>query len=205
MSQKPYILGVAGGSGSGKTYFARNLHEILGPEKCLLISQDSYYIDQSHKFDKDGGAVNFDHPDSLDFNLLSKHLSSLRQKNSIEVPIYDFKTHQRQKETITESARPIIIIDGILILSQPHVREHFNDAVFFNTPESIRFERRLKRDVEERGRTEKGVHDQFASQVKPMHDQFVQPSMSFAEYVINDLDQYGPVLNKLITKISSFS
>lgn len=182
--KKPIIIGVAGGSGSGKTTFAKRLLQNLGTEKCAIIGQDSYYIDQSHKFDRDGGAVNFDHPSAIDFNLLEKQLIDLKSGKSIDVPIYDFATHKRLKETIHVEPHPIILVDGILILSQENVRQHFDKSVFIDTPEDLRFERRLKRDVIERGRTKDGVTAQFYGQVKPMHDQFVEPSKHFSTLLV---------------------
>lgn len=196
-----FILGIAGGSGSGKTYFARALYEALGPEKACLIYQDNYYIDQSAKFDFDGGSVNFDHPSALDFDLLGKHLSLIKNNQSIEIPIYDFKTHSRQQKTIHQKPTKVILVDGILILGQAQVREHFTESVFVDTSEDLRFERRLKRDVEERGRTPEGVHNQFYKQVKPMHDQFVEPSKQFANYVILENQNYDEVFNSLLKKL----
>lgn len=197
------IIGVAGGSGSGKTYFARALHERLGKKQSAIIYQDNYYIDQSAKFDHDGGSVNFDHPSSLDFDLLAEHLSQLKSGKSIEIPTYDFVTHSRQKETIPQAPQPVILVDGILLLSQPHVRKHFDLSVFVDTPESLRFERRLKRDVEERGRTPDGVKRQFEVQVKPMHDEFVQPSMEHAEHVISDLEGFDLLLDQLTNEFKA--
>lgn len=196
-----FILGIAGGSGSGKTYFARALYEALGPEKACLIYQDNYYIDQSAKFDFDGGSVNFDHPSALDFDLLGKHLNLIKNNQSIEIPIYDFKTHSRHQKTIHQRPTKVILVDGILILGQAQVREHFSESVFVDTSEDLRFERRLKRDVEERGRTPEGVHNQFYKQVKPMHDQFVEPSKQFANYVILENQNYDEVFNSLLKKL----
>ncbi len=193
--KKPIIVGVAGGSGSGKTTFAKRLLLKLGSDNCAIIGQDSYYIDQSHRFDRDGGAVNFDHPSAIDFNLLEQHLISLKSGNSIEVPIYDFATHKRLNETIKVNPHPIILVDGILILSQANLRTHFDYAIFIDTPEDLRFARRLKRDVEERGRTKDGVTAQFMGQVKPMHDQFVEPSKHFSTLLVN-VDNFDLELEK---------
>lgn len=193
--KKPIIVGVAGGSGSGKTTFAKRLLLKLGSDNCAIIGQDSYYIDQSHRFDRDGGAVNFDHPSAIDFNLLEQHLISLKSGNSIEVPIYDFATHKRLNETIKVNPHPIILVDGILILSQANLRTHFDYAIFIDTPENLRFARRLKRDVEERGRTKDGVTAQFMGQVKPMHDQFVEPSKHFSTLLVN-VDNFDLELEK---------
>lgn len=190
------IIAIAGGSGSGKTTFARELQRELGDHNCGLIYQDSYYIDQSDKFDKDGGAVNFDHPDALDFKLMAKHLEALKNGKAIDIPIYDFATHSRKIESIIFPCRKIIIVDGILLLSQEVLRPLFDRSYFIDCPENIRYERRLNRDVVERGRTPEGVKAQFDSQVKPMHDQFVEPSRAKATRSVNQ-DDFGRALEIL--------
>ena len=149
--KEPYILGVSGGSGSGKTFFAKDLQNHLGPENCNLIFQDNYYFDQSHRFDFDGGAVNFDHPDSIDFSLMAQNIMDLRSMKPIEMPLYDFKTHTRPKSTQKVYPKKILIIDGILIFHSPALRIQMSELVFFDTPEELRFERRLNRDIHERG------------------------------------------------------
>lgn len=188
--EAPYIIGVAGGSGSGKTFFARELQKILGDEKCTILYQDNYYIDQSQSFDGDGGSVNFDHPESLDFALLAQGLAALKAGKSIKVPIYDFATHTRKNETLDCHPKKIILVDGILILDSKLVREELNEAIFFDTPEELRFKRRLERDVHERGRTAEGVKKQFDLQVKPMHNQFVEPSKNYAQTIVKDFGDY---------------
>lgn len=199
--ERPYIIGVAGGSGSGKTYFARELHRILGDDQCTILYQDNYYIDQSHRFDGDGGSVNFDHPSSLDFDLLAEGLSILKQGKSIEVPIYEFATHKRLTKTITCEPKKIILVDGILILDSPVVRAQLDEAIFFDTPEELRFQRRLERDVVERGRTPEGVKKQFDLQVRPMHDLFVQPSKVHAQTVVCDLGEYSEALQAFTNRL----
>jgi len=184
------IIAVAGGSGSGKTTLARKIQNELNNEMnfdaCAILGQDSYYFDQSAKFDRDGGSVNFDHPSALDFNLLARHLKNLRAGQAIEVPIYDFTTHTRLKRTETLKSKPFIIMDGTLILSQNVLLPHFNESIFMGVDEATRFQRRLKRDVEERGRTPEGVRDQFYKQVKLMHDEFVEPSKGAAKILIRN-------------------
>ncbi|MFT6071450.1 MAG: uridine kinase [Bacteriovoracaceae bacterium] len=182
------IIAITGGSGSGKTTFARDLLSELGDECCGLMYQDSYYIDQSSRFDRDGGAVNFDHPESLDFKLMASHLEKLKKGEDVEIPVYDFATHSRLNEVQLFKSKKIILVDGILILSQEILRPHFDRAIFIDCPEDLRFERRLNRDVVERGRTPEGVRAQFKNQVKPMHDQFVEPSRKFATRVVNQDD-----------------
>ncbi len=186
---KTFILGVAGGSGSGKTYFAQELKDALG-EHATIVYQDNFYIDQSHRFDHDGGSVNFDHPESLDLKLLAQCLSELKTGNSTNIPVYDFKTHSRSKEPIVVQATTIVIVDGILIFHPDYLRAQFDEMIFFDTPESLRYERRLERDVNERGRTPDGVRAQFLKQVKPMHDEFVEPSKTHAHTVVRDLGDY---------------
>lgn len=197
----PFILGVAGGSGSGKTFFARALHQRLGPSACEIIYQDNFYIDQSHRFDFDGGSVNFDHPDSIDFDLLADVLKSLRGGRSTDIPIYDFVTHSRKKEKITIHPKPVIVVDGILVLHSEPVRSLFHDRIFFETDESLRFQRRLERDTVERGRTPEGVRSQFYKQVKPMHDLFVAPSMAHARVVVKDQDGFDVVIDEICQQV----
>lgn len=197
MKKPVAIIGISGGSGSGKTYFAKKLLADFDPKDCTLIHQDNYYIDQSDKFDYDGGSVNFDHPSAIDFNLLGSQLGELKKGHSVELPVYDFASHTRQPDTIHVDPTPIILVDGILVLSQGQVRCHFTDSIFVATEESLRFERRLKRDVKERGRTEEGVKNQFFKQVVPMHDEFVEPSKEYASFVISNQDEFDEVLDSL--------
>lgn len=200
---RPYIVGIAGGSGSGKTYFARALQKALGLQHCSLIYQDNFYFDQSKKFDHDGGSVNFDHPSAIDFDLLFTKLQELRSGNLAQIPIYDFVTHSRSEKTLAAEPTQIVLVDGILIFSHEKVRSVFDDMIFFDTPEELRFGRRLKRDVEERGRTEAGVLAQFTKQVKPMHDEYVQPSMQYAHTIIRDLGEYSIHLESYVEKLKA--
>lgn len=185
------IVGIAGGSGSGKTTFARRLKEKIGMSQCCVLGQDSYYFDQSNKFDHDGGSVNFDHPDALDFDLLAKHLCELKKGHEVDVPIYDFATHSRSSEPAKLSPTKYVFVDGILIFSQPQVVKELDYKIYIDCPEDLRFERRLNRDVNERGRTKEGVKNQFYKQVKPMHDLFVEPSKEVACNIVTveDFDE----------------
>ncbi|BBH53676.1 uridine kinase [Fluviispira sanaruensis] len=199
MQKKIKIIAISGGSGSGKTTAARRLQKMLEIDHCKILSQDNYYIDQSKNF-KGDGTVNFDHPDAIDFNLMADHLSDLINNKTIQIPIYDFTTHKRKNETISFQPTKVIIVDGILILSQEKLRSFFDASLFLDIPEQIRFERRLKRDVEERGRSPEGVKIQFYSLVKPMHDAFVQPSIEFATYIANN----EITLNLALDEIKNF-
>lgn len=198
---RPHLIGVAGGSGSGKTYFARHLQNFLGPKNCEIVYQDNFYIDQSKKFDFDGGSVNFDHPSSIDFQLLARHMAELKTGKLTQIPIYDFVTHSRKAETLPVHPTPIIIVDGILIFHAEEVRCQFDDLVFFDTPEELRFQRRLDRDVQERGREPEGVKNQFMKQVKPMHDQFVAPSMKHAKTVVSEVEQFEEILQSYCQRL----
>jgi uridine kinase len=191
---KPFILGVSGGSGSGKTYFARDLMNALGSAACAIVHQDCFYIDQSKRFDYDGGAVNFDHPSSIDFACLAECLEQLRRGEPTEIPDYDFTRHARKVHRIGIPVKPLIIVDGILIFHSAPVRRLLDDLIYFNTPEELRFQRRLERDVNERGRKPEGVRQQFFSQVKPMHDQYVEPSSQYAKHIVSCEAEYQELL-----------
>ncbi|MGE4130438.1 MAG: uridine kinase [Bdellovibrionales bacterium] len=193
-SKSVWLIGVAGGSGSGKTHFAQDLQTQLGSEVCQILYQDSYYKDQSGRFDYDGGSVNFDHPDSLDFDLLAENLATLKRGEPIAVPRYDFVTHTRSKETDRMTPSGVILVDGILIFHPPRLRSLFDDRLFFDTPEDVRFTRRMHRDVKERGRTPEGVRTQFANQVKPMHDRFVEPTKLHARLIVNEESDYAELV-----------
>lgn len=195
------LVGVSGGSGSGKTTFARELAAALGSKKCDVITQDSYYFDQSAKFDHDGGRVNFDHPDSLDSTLLQEHLEQLATDQTVLIPKYDFKAHKRLDSYRAAGGKAVVILDGILIFHWLPVRSKLSERIFIETPEQIRFERRLRRDIEERGRTPEGVSEQFASQVKPMHDLFVEPSKIFATMIVDGRDSFSESIAQICSRL----
>ncbi len=201
METRPLIIGIAGGSGAGKTTFSTKLRDALGDAVCQFISQDSYYIDQSDKFTEDGGNVNFDDPSALEFGLLEAHLKSLSMGQSVDIPIYDFATHTRSNKTSRVNPAKVILVDGTLILSDPASISHFDIRIFIDIAEDIRFERRLFRDTRERGRTADGVKAQWVNQVKPMHDRYVQPCASVADYVICDDGSWDECLRQVLGRI----
>ncbi|KAI9023125.1 uridine kinase [Hyaloraphidium curvatum] len=185
MAPRTRVIGIAGGSGSGKSTLAAAVAARLGPSKCTMLAQDRYYRDQSARFDRDGGSVNFDHPDAIDFPLLAEHLHKLRQGKAVDAPRYDFATHSRERTADRLDPRPFVVLDGILVLSRPEILPLLDAKVFVDAPEEVRFARRLTRDVRERGRTEEGVMAQWEAQVKPMHDEFVQPGARNADLVLS--------------------
>lgn len=188
------VIGICGGSGSGKTTLAEALVNLLGIHRCLILSQDCYYKDQSHRFTGDG-SVNFDHPDAIDFALKAHHIAALKRGETVDVPVYDFATHRRLDETATYEPREFILVDGTLILSQEQILMHLHQCVFLDICEEVRFQRRLRRDTQERGRTVEGVTTQFYQQVKPMHDQFIAAHVSRADVVLQTDDEIQAFLD----------
>jgi uridine kinase len=198
------IVGIAGGSCSGKTTLARAFYQLLGPDRCALLYQDSYYIDQSSRFKEDGGEVNFDHPSAIDFALMGEHLRRLKAGLNIEVPVYDFVTHKRMPHTIPLPARPVILVDGTLLLSQEVVRNALDDRIFIAAAEDVRFARRRNRDVAERGREPEGVVRQFLNHVKPMHDLFVEPSRAHASVLHSGESISDDIVRELMDRLCLF-
>ena len=178
------IIGISGGTGSGKTTVANRILESVKASEVVFIQQDSYYrnlkdlpLDYRH-------VANFDHPDALDNDLLANHIRKLRAGEAVELPIYDFRTHTRANETRPVEPRPIVIVEGILIFADPRLLEQMDIKVFVDTPDDIRFIRRLRRDIDERGRTVESVIEQYVGTVRPMHMQFVEPSKRYADVII---------------------
>lgn len=178
------IIGICGGTGSGKTTIAKKIIETVGKEKVVLIEQDSYYrnladmpLDERHQ-------ANFDHPDSIDSEMLANHLKRLKLGQPIDMPIYDFKTHTRSPKTERVEPKPVVIVEGILIFAEPKILELLDVKIYVDTPDDIRFIRRLQRDITERGRTVESVIEQYLKTVRPMHFEFVEPSKRFADIII---------------------
>jgi uridine kinase len=197
----PYVVGVCGGSGSGKTTFCKQFLELLGSERVLLISQDAYYRDFANLPFEERAQKNFDHPDSVEFELLSRHLDDLYMGRAIVLPQYDFKTHMRMSARELSSPKPIILIEGILLFSSPDILKRLDHKIFISTPEDIRFKRRLDRDIRERERTYESVHSQFESTVRPMHDLFVEPALKNADQIISGETSFDGEIKSLCLKI----
>jgi uridine kinase len=178
------IIGICGGTGSGKTTVANRILESVSKDEVIFLQQDSYYRDLDQMPLDYRQQKNFDHPDAIDNDLLVAHIRALKKGEAVELPLYDFKTHTRQVETLHMEPRPIIIIEGILIFAEQRLLDEMDIKVYVDTPDDIRFIRRLRRDIAERGRTVESVIEQYVATVRPMHTQFVEPSKRNADVII---------------------
>ena len=181
---KPLLIGIAGGTGSGKSTVAAKIAEGLPANSVATLDHDSYYRDRSDLSPEERAHLNYDHPDSLDTDLLVQHLSALRGGGAVDVPIYDFKNHGRQKQTRRIEPTRILIVEGILVFVEARVRELLDVKIFVDTDADIRVFRRVRRDLEQRGRTFQSVREQYYATVRPMHLQFVEPSKRWADLII---------------------
>jgi uridine kinase len=197
------IVGICGGTGSGKTTVARKTYEAMGEEKVLLLAQDSYYKDHSHLPMVERGRINFDHPDALDTDLLIAHLERLRQKLPVDQPVYDFTSHSRKPEIVRLTPHSVIIVEGILIFENQRLRELFDLKVYVDTAPDIRFIRRLQRDISERGRSLESVIRQYLEAVRPMHLKFVEPSKRYADVIIPEGGLNTTGVESLIERIKA--
>lgn len=182
--KRPVTIGVAGGTGSGKTTVSNQILERVGHKHIALLPHDAYYRDLTNLSDDERACINFDHPDSLDTPLLVEHVKKLQNLETVEIPIYDFTRHLRIEETQTITPQPIILVEGILIFAEPELRKLLDIKIFVDTDADIRFIRRLKRDIEERGRTAESVIEQYLETVRPMHLKFVEPSKRYANVIV---------------------
>jgi uridine kinase len=178
------IIGISGGTGSGKTTVANKILESVGARDVIFLQQDSYYKNIDRLPLDFRQTPNFDHPDALDNELLIQHIRSLRSGRAVQLPLYDFKTDSRRAETVRVEPKPIVIVEGILIFADKNLLREMDIKVFVDTPDDIRFIRRLRRDIDERGRTVESVIDQYLTTVRPMHLQFVEPSKREADVII---------------------
>ncbi|MFO8028297.1 MAG: uridine kinase [Cyclonatronaceae bacterium] len=182
--EKPLIIGVAGGSGSGKTTVIQHICKTIGEDNLSLIAHDAYYRDLKHLSFEERARQNFDHPASLETELLIRHIRALASGYSVDCPIYDFSNHVRKDETLTITPKKIILVDGILIFYEKQLRKLMNIKLFVDTDDDVRLLRRLRRDITERGRSIEGVLDQYEKFVRPMHLEFVEPTKRYADIII---------------------
>jgi uridine kinase len=197
----PVIIGIAGGTGSGKTTVARAIYDRVGRDRIEWVSHDSYYRNFDALSAEERTKINFDHPDSLETELLTRHLDVLIKGSSVDVPVYDFATHSRKAETQRVEPRKVIIVEGILVLAEPELRKRLGIKLFVDTPADIRFVRRLVRDIESRGRSLSSVVEQYMTTVRPMHEEFVEPSKRHADLIIPEGGENQVALDAIISRV----
>jgi len=180
----PIIIGIAGGTGSGKTTVANVILDRVGADKIAFLAHDAYYKDLQHLTRAERDKINFDHPDALETELLVEQIKSLSQWQAVEIPIYDFTSHTRTKKTLYVKPQPVILVEGILIFADSKLLQLFNVKIFVDTPPDLRFIRRLQRDITERGRSVESVIQQYQTTVRPMHLEFVEPSKRYSDVII---------------------
>lgn len=198
---RPLLIGIAGGTGSGKSTIAKNLADAFPPGTAQIVDHDAYYKDLAGIPFEERVKVNFDHPDSLETSLLVEHLDRLREGKGIDVPLYDFATHTRRKETRRVEASPLVIVEGILVFVEEDLRSRLDVKIFVDTDADIRVFRRIRRDLEQRGRSFQSIRDQYYKTVRPMHLQFVEPSKRWADVIIPEGGNNRVALDLLVGKL----
>ncbi|WP_456151319.1 uridine kinase [Aedoeadaptatus coxii] len=201
MNMRPVLIGLCGGSGSGKSTVTEQLYANTGSERCTVIRQDNYYKDQSHLSFEDRQKTNYDHPFAFDNDLFIKHLKLLREGKSVDMPEYDFSVHNRKKETIRLEPKDIILIEGILLFSEPRILKLLDMRIFVDTDSDVRILRRIKRDMKERARSLDSVIDQYMATVRPAHLQFVEPSKRYADIIVPEGGYNKVALDLIQTKV----
>lgn len=197
----PIIIGVTGGSGSGKTTVSQKILEELHGHSISIIQQDSYYKDQAEKTMEERRAVNYDHPLAFDADLLYEHLKMLKNNQKIEVPIYDYKISTRSSEVIEQDPTDVIILEGILILADERIRDMLDIKVYVDTDDDIRIIRRIRRDMEQRARTLDSIINQYLTGVKPMYHQFIEPTKRYADVIVPEGGKNSVAIDLLVTKV----
>jgi uridine kinase len=198
---KPFLLGVAGGSGSGKTTVAERLTGLIGEPDLALVRLDAYYRDRNHLPVEERAAINYDHPDAFDWPLLLDHVDALLDGLEVEVPVYDFASYVRLPERVTVAPARVVVVEGILVLYEPELRERFDLRVFVDTDADVRFIRRLERDVAERQRSVESVVEQYLATVRPSHEQFIEPSKRHADVIVPHGGMNAPALDVLLARV----
>jgi uridine kinase len=196
-----FVLGIAGGTGSGKTTIAENVIAALPHGAGVLIASDSYYRDRSSLPRAERERINYDHPDAIETEFLADHLAALRAGRAIEAPQYDYREHARRRETTRVEPAPVIVVEGILVLADERLRAQMDLKIFVDTDADIRLMRRMRRDMEERGRTFAQVRDQYSETVRPMHEAFVEPSKRFADLIVPEGGQNQPALDAIVGRL----
>lgn len=197
------VIGIAGGSGSGKTTVQRRVMERFGPRRIALLDHDAYYRDLAHLAPEDRARFNFDHPDALETDLMVAHVDALLAGEAIEKPTYSFETHSRRPETERVEPRPVILIDGILVLAEPALRERMDVKLYVDAPDDVRLMRRIERDLHERGRSIDSILEQYRRTVRPMHLEFVEPSKRHADVIIPRGGRNTVAIDMVLARVQS--
>jgi uridine kinase len=201
--REPIVIGIAGGTGSGKTTVANVILKRVGKDRIAYLPHDAYYRELKDLPPNQRAAVNFDHPDSLESELMLAHILQLKKREGVDLPVYDFSTHSRTERTIRIDPQPVIIVEGILIFAEPKLRQVFDVKLFVDTDPDLRFIRRLQRDIAERGRTMDKVIQQYLTTVRPMHLEFVEPSKRYADVIIPEGGLNEVAMEMVIARIES--
>ena len=199
-NNKPFVIGVAGGSGSGKSTVTREVLASIGTEKVTVVIQDDYYCDQSHMSPAERRKTNYDHPQAFDWPLMVQHVQALRRGESIEMPTYDFAADNRSSKSVTVQPAPVIVIEGLFALFDADLRKMMSLKIFVDTAADVRFIRRLQRDMAERGRSTESVINQYMDTVRPMHKQFIEPTKRHADVILPH-GANGPAVDIITTKV----
>lgn len=200
---RPVVIGIAGGSGSGKTSVTNSIYEVFKENSVVVIEQDYYYKDQSHLEFEERLATNYDHPLAFDTDLLIEHINELLERRPIKKPVYNYAVHTRAEETIGIDPKDVIILEGILVLEDKRLRDLMDIKLFVDTDGDLRIIRRLLRDINERGRTIDSVIDQYLNVVRPMHNQFIEPTKRYADVIIPEGGQNEVAIDLMVTKIKT--
>ena len=200
---KPIIIGVTGGSGSGKTSVSRAILDHFPNHSIMMLEHGSYYKDQSHLKFEDRLATNYDHPFAFDTDLLIEHLHQLVEYKTIEIPVYDYVKHTRSDQVVVQEPKEVIILEGIMILEDERLREMMDIKIYVDTDDDTRIIRRIKRDIEERGRTLDSVIDQYLGVVKPMYHQFIEPTKRYADVIVPEGGENHVAIDLITTKVSA--
>lgn len=201
--QRAFVIGVAGGTGSGKTTVSRRIWEAVGRASIAYLQHDNYYKDQSHLTADERALTNYDHPDSLESLLLVRHLRELRAGRPVDIPVYDFAVHNRSKETLRIHPAKVVLVEGILIFAEPALRDLMDMRIFVDTDADIRFIRRLRRDMVERGRSLDSVVKQYLGTVRPMHMEFVEPSKRYADVIVPQGGDNRVAMEMIVSRIQA--
>ena len=201
--KRPLVIGIAGGSGSGKTSVTNAIYEVYKEKAVVVIEQDYYYKDQSHLKFEERLSTNYDHPSAFDNDLLIKHIHQLLKRQTIEKPVYDYAIHTRSSETVVIEAQDVVILEGILVLEDERLRELMDIKLFVDTDSDLRIIRRILRDINERGRSIDSVVEQYLTVVRPMHNQFIEPTKRYADIIIPEGGHNEVAIDLMVTKIKT--